>query len=132
MNRLFPSAKRVKMGLKSWNFDVGWYREDLCTVLAQNYAICTIIQNFNGKASIRRTHLLHNSGEMFKTFRALRWVCPTCAIRQQRSRRSLVNAAAATTSRSPDVRLPLASYTAPGSSYDDRTLRQIFDSQSFW
>ncbi|KAH0536904.1 Mitochondrial intermediate peptidase, partial [Glutinoglossum americanum] len=66
---------------------------------------------------------------MIKAFRPRRWICPTCISRQRRVQRSLVNVAAAP---SEDFRLPLASYTAPGSSRDDQTLRQIFDSQPFW
>ncbi|KAH0553049.1 hypothetical protein GP486_006756, partial [Trichoglossum hirsutum] len=67
---------------------------------------------------------------MIRAFRTQRWICPTCVYRQRRVQRGLANVAAP--SLSEDVRLPLASFTAPGSSCDDRILRQIFDSQPFW
>jgi intermediate peptidase len=67
---------------------------------------------------------------MIKTLRPRKWICPTCVYRQRRVQRSLANLAASAPSE--DVRLPLASRTAPGSPRDDQNLRQIFDSQSFW
>ncbi|KAI9846861.1 MAG: Mitochondrial intermediate peptidase [Sclerophora amabilis] len=61
------------------------------------------------------------------------WICPKCAAQPRAQRRRFASVATATASREQErTRLPLASHTSPAQSHDDRTLRQIFDSQAAW
>ncbi|KAI9876506.1 MAG: Mitochondrial intermediate peptidase [Pleopsidium flavum] len=70
---------------------------------------------------------------MLKSLSRQPWTCPRCLYRQQRARRSLTTAATAT-AHVPydDIRIPSVDNGAPGAKHDDRTLRQIFDSQAVW
>ncbi len=59
------------------------------------------------------------------------WTCTKCLSRQRRFQSSL--ASAATAFQTAQDRLHLfANHLAPSANHDDRTLRQVFDSQPFW
>ena len=65
---------------------------------------------------------------MFKTVIKRPWVCSKCIRQQSQARRRLATAA----SQYYEARPVPVDNAAPGAQHDDRTLRQIFDSPSFW
>lgn len=71
---------------------------------------------------------------MLKRLQRQAWTCPKCLRQQQKARRNLITSAAnrgaAAAAALEDFR-PV-SHGAPSANRDDRTLRQIFDSQAFW
>ncbi|KAI9886613.1 MAG: hypothetical protein M1823_001591 [Watsoniomyces obsoletus] len=68
---------------------------------------------------------------MITTIHRRPWTCINCLSRQRRSQTSL--ATGATTSHIAQDRLHLfTNHVAPRANHDDRTLRQVFDSQPFW
>ena len=66
---------------------------------------------------------------MFKSAMTQSWVCSKCMLRQSQTRRHLANA---TSTQCYQPRPTSATNEAPGAQHDDRTLRQIFDSQNIW
>ncbi|KAG9246825.1 mitochondrial intermediate peptidase [Calycina marina] len=65
---------------------------------------------------------------MFKNVASRPWVCSRCIRRQSKLWRSYATAASQYHQPRP---VPINNI-APGAQYDDRTLRQIFDSPNFW
>lgn len=78
---------------------------------------------------------------MYKQLARSTWTCARC-LRQQtfqreHTKRTLVGLAAADAQESPSTPhiqfpFPAGSHASTGKDHDDRTLRQLFDSQSFW
>lgn len=76
---------------------------------------------------------------MFKRLPRPQWTCPQCLLHQKNQRpprRTLITShttkgAAAAVAASDEYHHPI-SRAAPSIAHDDRTLRQIFDSSSFW
>ncbi|KAL9111725.1 MAG: hypothetical protein Q9187_007881, partial [Circinaria calcarea] len=70
---------------------------------------------------------------MPKTLLRQSWTYTRCSLRQLKGRRFLATAAVATLTHTPPNSIsPKADHVDPSTSADDRLLRRIFDSRSFW
>lgn len=109
--------------------------------LAQNCASSELLHSAKHESILSfhfhmRSLSSHIHTAMLKRIERQAWTCPKCVQHQQRiARRCLVTSSnskgAAAAATIQDDHQP-ASKTSPSIAHDDRTLRQIFDSPSFW